>query len=59
MWPFSKKETVKPSAAKQKPVKKHCCNDDPIERAFDKWDNDPGKLTLEDMLWLDEVLGDE
>ena len=32
---------------------------DPVEKAFDHWDNSPEKLDMEDMFWLDEILGDD
>ena len=32
---------------------------DPIEKAYDHWDNSPKDLDMEDMFWLDEILGDD
>ena len=32
---------------------------DPIDRAIDKMDNHPEDLDIEDMFWLDEILGDD
>ena len=45
-------------AVRQKPYQAKCYQD-PIEKAIDHWDNSPKDLDMEDMFWLDELMGDD
>ena len=40
-------------------AKKHKQYHDPIEKMEDHWDNHPEDLDLEDIFWLDELIGDD
>ena len=47
----------KPTKKETRPApKKHS---DPIDKAIDHWENKPEDLDMEDMFWLDELLGDD
>lgn len=59
MFLFPDKPKAKKNDPKKQPAKKHWWDDDSVERAVHKWENDSDELTMEDMIILDEVFGDD
>lgn len=47
----------KPVKKEKRPASKKYS--DPINKAMDHWENKPEDLDMEDMFWLDELLGDD
>lgn len=57
-WPFKLKQAGSKAAPKAKASASKRYSG-PIDKAIDHWENDPKELDMEDMFWLDELLGDD